>query len=55
MDGSLQEVTYALADAIGSTDLHQGTIFLIGSVTYLSTVGTQQYITDWVRSTVCGG
>ena len=49
-DGSLQEVTYALADAIGSTDLHQGTIFLIGSVTYLSTVGTQQYITDWVRS-----
>ena len=49
-DGSLQEVTHALADAIGSTALHQGTIFLLGSITYLGTVGTQQYLTDWVRS-----
>ena len=49
-DGSLLEVTHALADAIGTATLKKGIIFLIGSLTHLSTVGTQQYITDWVRS-----
>ena len=49
-DGSLQEIVHALADAIGGTALVKGTVFLIGSLSHLSTVGTGQYITDWVRT-----
>ena len=45
-DGSL----HALADAIGGTALVKGTVFLIGLLSHLSTVGTGQYITDWVRT-----
>ena len=49
-DGSLLEVTHALADAIGSTGIQDGTVFLLGSVSHFSKSGTQQYITDWVRN-----
>ena len=49
-DGSLQEIVHALADAIGGAALVKGTVFLIGSLSHLSTVGTGQYITDWVRT-----
>ena len=49
-DGSLLEISHALADAIGSTALHKGTVLILGSVSHLSNSGTQQYITDWVRS-----
>ena len=49
-DGSLQEVTHALANAIGNTIIHVGTVFILGSVSHLSKTGTQRYITDWVRS-----
>ena len=49
-DGSLLEVTYALADAIVNTSIQDGTVFLLGSVSHLSKSGTQQYITDWIRS-----
>ena len=49
-NGSLLEVTHALADAIGNNPIHSTTVFMLGSVTHLSTTGTQQYITDWVRS-----
>ena len=47
---SLLEVTHALADAIGNNPIHSTTIFMLVSVTHLSTTGTQQYITDWVKS-----
>ena len=43
-------MTYALADAIVNTSIQDGTVFLLGSVSHLSKSGTQQYITDWVRS-----
>ena len=49
-DGSLQEVTHALSDAIGTVKLHGSTVVLLGSISHLGKVGTQQYITDWVRS-----
>jgi len=49
-DGSLQTITHALADAIGSTGLKEGTVILLGSASHLSVVGTGQYISDWVRS-----
>ena len=49
-DSSLQEIVHALADAIGGTALVKGTVFLIGWLSHLSTVGTGQYITDWVRT-----
>ena len=42
--GSLQEIVHALADAIGGTALVKGTVFLIGLLSHLSTVGTGQYI-----------
>ena len=49
-DGSLQEVTHALADLVGNFKLHGSTVVLLGSISHLGKVGTQQYITDWVRS-----
>ena len=49
-DGSLQEITHALSDSVGTGKMHGSTVIILGSITHLSKVGTQQYITDWVRS-----
>ena len=49
-DGSLQEVIHALADAIGTRKLGNGTVVALGSISHLADVGSAQYITDWVRS-----
>ena len=49
-EGSLREITLALADSIGQTALVTGTVFLLGSVSQLVNVGVAQYASDWVRS-----
>jgi hypothetical protein len=49
-DGSLQEITHALADAIGTGKLVHGTVIMLGSATHMANVGTEHYLTDWVRS-----
>jgi hypothetical protein len=49
-DGSLQELTHALADAIGKHKLVKNTVILMGSLSYLSNTGTEHYLTDLVRS-----
>ena len=49
-DGSLREITLALADSIGKHTLITGSVICIGSVSHLAQVGTAQYCTDWVRS-----
>ena len=49
-DGSLREVTLALADCIGNGTLSTNSIILLGSLHHMSQVGTAQYCLDWVRS-----
>jgi hypothetical protein len=49
-DASLQDLTHALADALGKVKLAPGTVILLGSVAHLALCGTEHYITDWVRS-----
>ena len=49
-DGSLQDIMYALADTVGNAKLAEGTVILLGSVSYLGEVGTAQYLTDWCKS-----
>jgi hypothetical protein len=51
-DGSLQELTHALADAIGKHKLVKNTVILMGSLSHFSNAGTEHYLMDWVRSTV---
>ena len=45
-DGSLQEVMYALANAVGNNKLVGGTVIMLGSLSYLGEVGTGQYLAD---------
>jgi hypothetical protein len=49
-DDSLQDLTHALADAIGQGKLAKGSVIMIGSVTHMAHTGTEHYLTDWVRS-----
>jgi hypothetical protein len=49
-DGSLQELTHALADTLGKIKLPKGSIMLLGSLSHLSNAGTEHYLVDWVRS-----
>jgi hypothetical protein len=49
-DGSLQDLTHALADAIGRAKLPKHSVVLLGSLSHLSNTGTEHYIEDWVRS-----
>ena len=49
-DGSLRDITLALADSIGKAILTSGTVVCLGSASHLASVGTAQYIQDWVRS-----
>jgi hypothetical protein len=39
-DGSLQELTHALADSLGKVRLPKGSIVLLGSLSHLSNAGT---------------
>jgi hypothetical protein len=49
-DGSLQDLTHALADALGRAKLPKNTVILLGSLSHLSNTGTEHYLEDWVRS-----
>ena len=49
-DGSLREVTLALADCIGKGTLSNNSVIMLGSMHHMSQVGTAQYCLDWVRS-----
>jgi hypothetical protein len=49
-DGSLQDLTHALADAIGQGKLAKGSVIMLGSVMHMAQSGTEHYLTDWVRS-----
>jgi hypothetical protein len=47
---SLQELTHVLVDAVGKSTLPDNTVIMLGSVSHMAQVGTEHYITDWVRS-----
>ena len=49
-DGSLRDITLALADSTGKAGLKNGTVVCLGSASHLANVGTAQYIQDWVKS-----
>jgi hypothetical protein len=49
-DSSLQALTHALADAIGKIRLPKNSVVLLGSLSHLSTSGTEHYLNDWIRS-----
>ena len=41
---------YALADTVGNHKVAEGSVILLGSVSYLGEVGTAQYLLDWCKS-----
>ena len=49
-DGTLRDITLALADSTGKTGLKNGTVVCLGSASHLANVGTAQYIQDWTKS-----